>query len=200
MVEITYQMVLSTLQTIALIVGIAYYLFIMRNSQRNQQHQLETRQAQLYMTLFNTINNQNIWRHWNEIREYQFTDYDDFMDKYGPVNNPEAYDKYVKVLWLFTEMGVLVQEGYITVEHVGNLMEYTPIRAWRKFGPIIEKERGKRYSIGGYGTFEYLAKIMMQRIMSEDPILAIEARRNAIPDITISEILKYAKENPELRL
>ena len=200
MVEITYQMVLSTLQTIALIVGIAYYLFIMRNSQRNQQHQLETRQAQLYMTLFNTINNQNIWRHWNEIREYQFTDYDDFMDKYGPVNNPEAYDKYVKVLWLFTEMGVLVQEGYITIEHVANLMEYTPIRAWRKFGPIIEKERGIRYSIGGYGTFEYLAKIMMQRIMSEDPILAIEARRNAIPDITISEILKYAKENPELRL
>jgi len=34
MVEITYQMVLSTLQTIALIVGIAYYLIIMRNSQR----------------------------------------------------------------------------------------------------------------------------------------------------------------------
>ena len=52
MVDITYQIVLSTLQTVALVVGIAYYLFIMRNSQRNQQMQLETRQAQLFMNTY----------------------------------------------------------------------------------------------------------------------------------------------------
>ena len=50
MVEITYQMVLSTLQTIALIVGIAYYLIIMRNSQRTRELTLQsqelTRKAQ----------------------------------------------------------------------------------------------------------------------------------------------------------
>jgi len=198
MVEFTYQMILSTLQTIALIVGIAYYLFIMRNSQRNQQHQLETRQAQLYMTLFNTINNQNIWRHWNEIREYQFTDYDDFMEKYGPVNNPDAYDKYVQVLWLFTEMGVLVQEGFITVDHVGALMAMTPVRAWEKFGPIIETARMRRYSRSGYVTFEYLAKTMMKRIMSGE--LTFEERRNRIPDISISRYRKYVEEHPELNL
>ena len=45
MVEITYQMVLSTLQTVGILVGIIYYLTIMRNSQKNQQMQLETRQA-----------------------------------------------------------------------------------------------------------------------------------------------------------
>lgn len=52
MVEIMYQMVLSTFQTIALIVGIAYYLFIMRNSQRNLQMQLETRRAQLFTQIY----------------------------------------------------------------------------------------------------------------------------------------------------
>ena len=41
MVEITSQMVLSTLQTIALIVGIAYYLTIMRNSQRTRELSLK---------------------------------------------------------------------------------------------------------------------------------------------------------------
>ena len=56
MVEITYQMVLSTLQTIALIVGIAYYLIIMRNSQRNQKIQVETRQAQLFMQIYDHYN------------------------------------------------------------------------------------------------------------------------------------------------
>ena len=61
MVEITYQMALSTLQTIGLLVGIAYYLIIMRNSQRNQElalkaqeHALETRETQLFMNIFNT--------------------------------------------------------------------------------------------------------------------------------------------------
>ena len=52
MVEITYQMVLSTLQTIALVVGIIYYLIIMRNSQRTQQMQLDTRRAQLFTQLY----------------------------------------------------------------------------------------------------------------------------------------------------
>jgi uncharacterized membrane-anchored protein YhcB (DUF1043 family) len=47
MVEITYQMVLSTLQTIALIVGIAYYLIIMRNSQRNQALALRAQEQAL---------------------------------------------------------------------------------------------------------------------------------------------------------
>jgi uncharacterized membrane-anchored protein YhcB (DUF1043 family) len=59
-------MVLSTLQTIALVVGIAYYLFIMRNSQRNQEltlkaqeQALETRQTQLFMQIYQDMSSWN---------------------------------------------------------------------------------------------------------------------------------------------
>ena len=55
MVEITYQMVLSTLQKVGLLIGIVYYLIIMRNSQRNQQIQLETRKVQLFMQIYQQI-------------------------------------------------------------------------------------------------------------------------------------------------
>ncbi len=198
MVEITYQMVLSTLQTVALIVGIAYYLFIMRNSQRNQQHQLETRRAQLYMTLFNTINNQDIFRLWYEIREYQFADYDEFMDKYGPESNPDAYNKMVKILWLFTEMGTLVHRGYITIDDVSHLVSNNPILAWEKYGPIIEISRVKRYSKFTYATFEYLAKMMIERRLSG--YSGVEEVVDAIPDVGIAEYRKYAEEHPELSL
>jgi replicative DNA helicase len=44
MVEITYQMVLSTLQTIALIVGIYYYIMTIRANQRNQEISLKNQQ------------------------------------------------------------------------------------------------------------------------------------------------------------
>ena len=71
MVEITYQMILSTIQTIALIVGIIYYITIMRNTQKTreltlesqeltrkaQEQQLETRQAQMFMQIYNQSHN-----------------------------------------------------------------------------------------------------------------------------------------------
>jgi len=60
MAEITYQMILSTIQTIALIVGIIYYLTIMRNQQKTrnlalqaQENALQTRQSQLFMNVYN---------------------------------------------------------------------------------------------------------------------------------------------------
>lgn len=53
MAEITYQMVLSTIQTAELLVGIFYYIMTLRNQQKNQQLSLETRQAQLFMGIYN---------------------------------------------------------------------------------------------------------------------------------------------------
>jgi len=66
MVEITYQMVLSTLQTLGILVGIFYYVMTLRNQRKNQEislrkqeltlkaqeQALETRQAQLFMNIY----------------------------------------------------------------------------------------------------------------------------------------------------
>jgi hypothetical protein len=56
MVEITLPIMLQILQTAGILVGIAYYLVIMRNSQKTrelalnaQEKALETRQAQLFI-------------------------------------------------------------------------------------------------------------------------------------------------------
>ena len=43
MAEITYQMVLSTLQTVGLLVGIFYYVMTLNYSRKNQELQLETK-------------------------------------------------------------------------------------------------------------------------------------------------------------
>jgi hypothetical protein len=57
MVEITLPIVLQIIQTVGILVGIIYYLIIMRNSQRNQKLQLETRQAQLFMQWYQKFDN-----------------------------------------------------------------------------------------------------------------------------------------------
>ena len=60
MVDVTYQMVLSTLQTAGILVGIVYYISIMRNQQRTrdltlkaQEQTLRTRESQLFMNIYN---------------------------------------------------------------------------------------------------------------------------------------------------
>ena len=44
MAEITYQMVLSTLQTVGLLVGIFYYVTTMRNAQKTRELTLESQE------------------------------------------------------------------------------------------------------------------------------------------------------------
>ena len=183
-----------TIETISIVfTGISislaafYYINTLRNTRRNQELQLETRQAQLFMTLFNTIYNQDIWQLIDEIRNYSFTDYNDFLEKYGPVNNPDAYAKLNNVFWLFTEMGNLVYRGLITLRDAGHLMGSSPISIWRKYGPIIEGLRVDYYSTkAGHLSFEYLAKNMMHRIETGETDLYVETMKKAIPDIEIT--------------
>ena len=84
MAEITYQMLLSTIQTIALIVGIIYYLTIMRNAQKtreltlkSQEHATETRQAQLFMQIYDKWSSTEYTEAWHLINNADFKTYDE---------------------------------------------------------------------------------------------------------------------------
>ena len=137
MVEITYQMVLSTLQTVSLMVGVFYYIFIMRNSQKNQQMQLETRQTQLFMQ-FND-RRVSLRNEWNEIYdEWSWNDYDDFMQKYGPESNPEEWMKFMSIAGLYEQMGVLAKHGSVNVQLIYDLVGGYLIRLWDKYEEIID--------------------------------------------------------------
>ncbi len=51
MAEITYQMVLSTLQTAGILVGIAYYVMNLHYTRRNQEETLKTRRTMIFHQL-----------------------------------------------------------------------------------------------------------------------------------------------------
>ena len=46
------QTLLGYLTPISLTVGVVYYILTLRNTRRNQEMQLETRQAQLFMQIY----------------------------------------------------------------------------------------------------------------------------------------------------
>ena len=182
MVEITYQMVLSTLQTIALIVGITYYLFIMRNSQRNQELTLqsqelarkaqeqavETRQAQLFMQFMSPAATGDKPRYYQEIMEWEWSDYDEFT---RIRSDPENKKSFSQISYYLESLGSYVRLGYIPIRLVAVTMSLWVTGFWNKFGSMIIEER---------------MRINTPRFLSETEHL-------------YKELMKYIEEHPELK-
>jgi len=171
MVEITYQMVLSTLQTIALIVGIAYYLIIMRNSQRNQQIQIETRQAQLFMQIYDHYNDREFAKMVQEpLNVWKWEDVDDGWEKYGPETNIEASSTWISVFNYFKGVGVLVKRNQMDISVVHDLLSSFLVPIWEKWEPMIMRYRELYNQPTAWEGAEYLYKELI-RYIEEHPEL-----------------------------
>jgi hypothetical protein len=163
MVEITYQMVLSTIQTVSLIIGVVYYIFIMRNSQKNQQMQLETRQSQLFMQLFQHHIDKERWKDAWTLTEMEWDDFDDFARKYDSSVNIENFALRYSHWYFWDGMGLLLKKGLVDREMIFYLMGgYGVVWDWEKFGSVI-KEIRNRINLPDFCVwFEYLALEMMK--------------------------------------
>jgi hypothetical protein len=120
MVEITYQMVLGTIQTVSLVVGIIYYITIMRNQQRNQEHALkaqeqitESRLLDIYMRWLQPLTDSSFIQEFTEILQMEWDDFDDFQRKYDHSVNPENASKRWAQWKYFDGIGYLLSKGVI---------------------------------------------------------------------------------------
>jgi hypothetical protein len=190
MVEITYQMVLSTLQTIALIVGIAYYLIIMRNSQRNQEislknqeltlqsqeltrkaqeHATETRQAQLFMQL------NSRWREidWQRITPTISTKVSGWEEvKERSENDPEFRYMISEIPSMYEYLGVIVKEGYLRIRLVALMWAGMTRTFWENIvEPILDEMREDTGYARGLSETEYVCRELL-KYMDEHPELA----------------------------
>ena len=169
MVEITYQMVLSTLQTAGLLVGIFYYVMTLRNAQKTrdlslkaQEQALETRQAQLFMQIYQDMSSPEHQIRSNELLHMEWEDWDDYIRKYGLENNPEAYALRHSMWYRLNGVGLLVKAGLIDVDRVYDLMSGTIFRHWKKWGDHIIRIR-ELYNAPGYMEgFEFIADEMVK--------------------------------------
>ena len=173
MVEITYQMVLSTIQTIALVVGIVYYLTIMRNAQKtreltlkSQENATETRQAQLFMQIYDKWSSTEYTEAWHLINNADFKTYEEMMEFY----NKEEYRRaFGKIVGFYEGVGVLVKEGLVDIRLVALLMTGTTTIFWRKMEPFIPEIRKYGYP-RAYIETEYLYDKLMKYIQEHPEI------------------------------
>ena len=90
--QLTLQTIGILLTGISLTVAAAYYTFTLRNTRRNQELTLETRQTQLFMDIYKTWASKEFQRDLEQMRYiWEFDGFDDFFEKYGVENNPEDH-------------------------------------------------------------------------------------------------------------
>jgi hypothetical protein len=182
MVEITYQMVLSTLQTLSLGVGVIYYIMTLQNTRRNQQLTLETRQAQLMMQIYQELISEANLKTWNETMSWEFEDFDDFERKYS---DPDSFAKRYSVMRMFDGVGLLLRDGLLDVDKVYDLIDSAVLQQWRKWGPIVKETRTRYPWPDAEEGFEYLYDEMMK----------VRRKRGITEDFTIEGWIQRARES-----
>lgn len=152
--------------------SIIYYASILRNANKTQQMQLETRQAQLFMYIYDRWSSSDYNRHFFALREWEWTDYEDFMDRYGGDKNPDIYFHFGSIGTFFEGIGVLVKRKLVDPTLVDDLISNSVIFFWEKFGESIIKERRVRDNFPQlYEWVEYLYNIVKPIRDSQHPEL-----------------------------
>jgi hypothetical protein len=118
-----------------------YYISRLRNAQRTQQLQLETRQAQLFMQIYSRFDDPSWMQNYVEVVRWDFTDYEDWLEKYSPEVDPKSATKYGSLMAYFEGIGVLVDQDFIDADFVSRLLSSNLINIWEKMGPIIKERR-----------------------------------------------------------
>jgi len=152
------QVVRDLVAIFGVIAGFTYYVMTVRNTQKNQQLQLETRQAQLFMNLYETWRSPDFRKRQNWInRVLEYEDREDFWEKYGPVTNPDAFASWASIAAYYEGIGVLVERGLIDINLVYDLLHVSIIRAWEKMSPEFKEARESEDGHPKlWDSFEYL--------------------------------------------
>ena len=152
--------ILSFIQEAGIIVGVAYYIMNIQNNQRNQQLTLETRQAQTFMNIYQTVMSKEFQRDSEEIlHTWNWKDMDDHYAKYGDIQE-HALGAYV--CRTYDGIGTLVRSKLVDPELVYDLTYVMVLEMWEKFASVTYEVR-KRYNAPQvYQDFEYLYDVLVE--------------------------------------
>lgn len=162
MAEVTLQVILQLLQTAGILVGIIYYITVMRSNQKSQQMQLENRQAQLFMQSYRETSTPELQTIAFKIMKWEWTDFANFREKY--VDDPRKFGEWVSFMVYMNGLGIMLKEGYIDSELLYKMDQdgTAPIRFWSKFKSIIREMRTHQNNPGEFQYFEYYVEEMFR--------------------------------------
>jgi len=164
MAEVDIQTVSIAIASTGVFLAAIYYVFQIRHQTRIRQTEIETRQANLLIQIYNYYYyKEDFLNTENEILfQWKWKDFDDFWKKYGPEANVKAFNKWDSVGTYFKGVGVLVKLELIDLNLVDELMGTSIRLHWEKSGPIVKEFRARMWP-HAYEWFEYLYNELKKR-------------------------------------
>ena len=165
---ISVEIIALVLTGVGLIASIIYYANTLQNANKTQEQQLAARRTQVCTALLQGSMTEEAMQRHIELLETQFTDFDDFLQKYDSSVNPELAAKRLTTWWRYNTIGYMIKDDLIDASTVYNFIGPASMLQWRKWKPIIEEYEKTGLSTPGiYEGFDYLYtemdKIRQQR-------------------------------------
>ena len=151
-IQAAYYMVAAT----GVLVAAAYYVL-------NMKATLQTRQAQLFMHLYDRMSQPELSAIINNLRYNQkWSDSDDFWRKYGAETNIDEYSRIASAGNYFKGIGVLLKKGLIDGRFVYDLL-FSPLKVyWERMGPVIVERRRVTNNPNLFAFVDYLYDEMLK--------------------------------------
>jgi len=142
------QTVSIAIASVGVVAGIIYYAFQVR-------HQAKLRQTDLIMRLHSQTCTREFVDAYQKVLSLKFKEYNDFVEKYGPLNAEGSEQTAILMCANFMEgIGVLLHRKLVDIEP---LRELFPIESgWRKLEPILIGSRKRTGNPETWRWFEYL--------------------------------------------
>ena len=134
----------------SIVIAATYYMGVLKNANR-------TRQAQLYVQIFDRLNTKDFIRTWLEVMYHQdWKNAQEWESKYGPTANLEAATKMFSVGMLYETIGMLVKEKLIDPSLVFGENPWAAVETWEKLETVVKVIR-ESSDPKFWDSFEYLA-------------------------------------------
>ena len=158
-------------------VAAAYYVMNLRMNQKNQelslktqQQTLETRQAQMFMNIYQQTTTKEFASAWNTYISSEWKNYDEYWNL---VQKKEFTEPFTIICMYFEGLGVLVKEGFLPIRLVALLLTGMTRAFWEKLMPINADIKVKAGYVRWMSETEYLYDELIKYI-GEYPELVTE--------------------------
>jgi len=139
MIEITYQMVLNTLQTAGILVGIFYYIMDLRYNREINQMTLLTRQSQILQQVLDKTTSREGMEYGRICSQAEWSNYDEWFERYS---SDEDY-RMAFTYWreCFAHTGVYLKEGIFNIRLLALRIASDFIWFWERHRDVIYERR-----------------------------------------------------------
>jgi hypothetical protein len=154
-------MVRDLVTIFGVITGLTYYIFTVRNAKK-------ARETQVFLSIYSQIREKDFYLNWQDIiLKWEWKNYEDWMEKYGPTSNPEAWSTLASVGTMFNMLGYLQK-----VKQIDPIFAYENLRNmtyifWERYGPMYREFRIRSNMPRAFLYIEYLYDEMKKREQKE---------------------------------